>query len=60
VSICVHPLEVETEHLQWPERSQRLRRWFKAQEAARAVESPELRTLLLSFARTRVGHAIGR
>ncbi|MFN3945110.1 MAG: NUDIX hydrolase [Allosphingosinicella sp.] len=44
--IAVHPLAVERELADWPERAERRRRWFPAEEAAGAVRSAELAALI--------------
>jgi ADP-ribose pyrophosphatase YjhB (NUDIX family) len=49
VSIVVHSMAVETEEKEWPERGQRMRRWFTFKEAAATVDSAELRQLILDF-----------
>jgi 8-oxo-dGTP pyrophosphatase MutT (NUDIX family) len=41
-SVDVFALEVEKQLRSWPERDQRRTRWFKPQEAAEAVQEPEL------------------
>ena len=51
VDIQVHLLAVEKELGDWPERGERLRKWFKIDEAAEAVESEELRELIAEFGR---------
>jgi len=50
VSVATFPMLVERELAQWPERGQRSRCWFSADEAARQVRSPELSRLISSFA----------
>jgi 8-oxo-dGTP pyrophosphatase MutT (NUDIX family) len=49
VDILVHPLAVERELGDWPERGERMRKWFKFDEAAERVDSPELRGLIVEF-----------
>jgi 8-oxo-dGTP pyrophosphatase MutT (NUDIX family) len=51
VDIQVHPLTVERELKDWPERGERLRKWFKLDEAAERVDSDELRELIVEFGR---------
>jgi 8-oxo-dGTP pyrophosphatase MutT (NUDIX family) len=51
VDIHVHPLTVERELKDWPERGERLRKWFKLDEAAEQVDSAELRELIVEFGR---------
>ncbi len=50
MSVIVHPLAVERELADWPERRERTRRWFGREEAARSVTSEELRALIRSIA----------
>jgi len=45
----VFALKVESEAQTWPELAERSRRWFTAEEAAAAVDEPELKALILSF-----------
>ena len=47
VDIVVHHLWVDRELSKWPEIGQRKRKWFKAKEAAKRVDSPELSELIL-------------
>ena len=47
--VVVHTLAVERELADWPERTERTRRWFSLPEAARNVASDELRALIHSF-----------
>lgn len=49
VQVEVFPLEVMHEDEDWPEKLQRERSWVGPSEAARAVDEPELRELILSF-----------
>lgn len=46
VEILVHPLAVEEELPEWPEKAQRTRRWFPLKEAVALVESEGLRLLI--------------
>lgn len=48
-SVQVFALRVEALEADFPERSQRQRKWFSATKAARKVDEPELRQLLLDF-----------
>ncbi|MGF7055654.1 8-oxo-dGTP pyrophosphatase MutT (NUDIX family) [Bosea sp. OAE752] len=48
-SLCkvrLYVLNVAAEHPDWPEKGERLRSWFKWQDAADLVEEPGLRKLL--------------
>jgi 8-oxo-dGTP pyrophosphatase MutT (NUDIX family) len=49
VDIQVHPLAVERELGDWPERGERTRKWFGIEEAAAQVDSDELRKLIVQF-----------
>jgi 8-oxo-dGTP pyrophosphatase MutT (NUDIX family) len=49
VDIHVHPMAVEKELSDWPERGERMRKWFKLDEAAERVDSDELRQLIVRF-----------
>ena len=53
--IVVHALKVEQEFAEWPEKEERLRRWFGITEALAQVDSGELRELIGSLAR-RIGN----
>jgi 8-oxo-dGTP pyrophosphatase MutT (NUDIX family) len=44
--VHVYPLAVERQRRRWLEQSQRTQRWFTPQEAALAVQEPELAALL--------------
>lgn len=48
--VYVHALNVIEQAKDWPEKSQRDFEWFPRQTAARHVQEPELRDLILSFA----------
>ena len=50
VRILVHPMSVEREHPEWPEIGQRRRKWFSIKEAAKMVQSAELRSLIIQSA----------
>jgi 8-oxo-dGTP pyrophosphatase MutT (NUDIX family) len=47
--VHVFPLRVERQRKRWPEQKQRSQRWFTPQEAAEAVQEPELVELLSGF-----------
>jgi 8-oxo-dGTP pyrophosphatase MutT (NUDIX family) len=51
VDILVHSLTVEHELKDWPERGERMRKWFKLDEAAERVDSAGLRDLIVEFGR---------
>jgi 8-oxo-dGTP pyrophosphatase MutT (NUDIX family) len=53
--VIVHPLAVERELAEWPERRERTRRWFSRGEASTAVASEELAVLIRSFAPAAAG-----
>ena len=48
-SVEVFPLAVTLEADEWPERTQRERRWFSLSDAAAAVEEAELTRLIAAF-----------
>jgi 8-oxo-dGTP pyrophosphatase MutT (NUDIX family) len=57
VSVLVHPLWVDQELDNWPELGQRKRKWFRAKEAAKRVDSPELGALIrLSVSKKALRH----
>ena len=47
--VDVFPLEVEKQRKSWPERDQRITRWFALEEAAELVREPELIALIRAF-----------
>lgn len=47
--VYVFPLEVRRQRKNWPEQQQRTQRWFTPEEAAEAVQEPELAALLSRF-----------
>ena len=47
--VDVYPLAVERQRKSWPEREQRITRWFPVDEAAAAVREPELAKIIRSF-----------
>jgi predicted phosphate transport protein (TIGR00153 family) len=47
--VTVYPLLVTREADDWPERGERERRWFPAEQAASLVEETELAVIILSF-----------
>lgn len=51
--VMVYRLDVEKQHDTWPERDQRMRRWFKLEEAADRVSEPRLASMILSIGRRR-------
>jgi len=50
VDVDVFPLAVTEERGEWKEQDERERRWFSLPEAADAVDEPDLRDLMRSFA----------
>lgn len=50
VRVLVFPLEVRTEHTDWPEKGQREKLWTAPAEASQMVDEPELRRILAGFA----------
>lgn len=49
IEILVHSLSVEKELSDWPERAERDRQWFPLKKALAAVDSDELKELILSL-----------
>lgn len=47
--VTVYPMLVNRQLRRWPERGQRELRWFAPEEAAEAVEEPELKVIILSL-----------
>jgi 8-oxo-dGTP pyrophosphatase MutT (NUDIX family) len=52
VDIQVHPMAVENELGDWPEKGERTRKWFALDEAAAKVDSDELRKLIVDFGKS--------
>ena len=52
VDIFVHPLAVERELGNWPEKGERNRKWFPIDEAAQRVDSDELKLLIVEFGKS--------
>ena len=52
VEVQVHPLAVQRELDNWPERGERSRKWFELSEAAARVDSEELGTLIVQFGKS--------
>lgn len=52
LDIVVHPLAVERELDNWPEKGERIRKWFAIDEAAERVDSEELKLLIVEFGRS--------
>ena len=50
VRILVHPLNVDRELSKWPEEGQRRRKWFSVEEAAKKVDSEQLKVLIMMSA----------
>ena len=48
-AVDVYPLKVRELRKDWPERKERMRRWFTPVEAIAAVSEPELKALIASF-----------
>jgi hypothetical protein len=47
-------MPVERELTRWPEHGQRTRRWFSLDDAARAVNSPALATIIAKVGQAKV------
>jgi ADP-ribose pyrophosphatase YjhB (NUDIX family) len=54
-AVEVFALEVERQMRSWPERDERRTRWFVLQEAAEAVQEPELQAIIRNLAKHRGG-----
>lgn len=52
--VAVYPLRVLIQLGAWPEAAQRERRWMTPDEAAAAVDEPDLAQLIMAFAATRI------
>ena len=50
-AVEVFPLEVDKQLKNWPERAERITRWFDLQEAAGLVQEPELQELIRKLAK---------
>jgi 8-oxo-dGTP pyrophosphatase MutT (NUDIX family) len=51
--VRVFPLKVNRQKKGWPEKKEREVRWFSRTEASRAVGEPALRSIILSFRKSR-------
>jgi 8-oxo-dGTP pyrophosphatase MutT (NUDIX family) len=49
VIVLVYPVLVTEILAEWPEREQRIRKWFSPKKAAKKVDEPELKAILRSF-----------
>lgn len=49
-TVAVFPLEVAEELASWPERGERVRNWFGAEEAAKKVQSADLAAIIAAAA----------
>lgn len=47
--VDVFPLQVDRQRKSWPERDQRMTRWFTREQAAEAVREPELADIIRAF-----------
>ena len=47
--VAVFPMTVEQQCATWPEKDERIGRWFSLEEAAKAVHEPELADIIRSF-----------
>ena len=48
-SVLVFPLHVKKQQRNWKEKSERTRSWFLAEEAAKRVQEPILKTIIQTF-----------
>jgi len=53
-TVEVFEMEVLKQRKRWPEQHQRTARWFTIEEAAAAVEEPELQALIEDFGRAKL------
>lgn len=58
-AVEVFPLRVDRLERRYPERAERRRKWFAPEKAARKVNEPELRALILAFAEQTARQAAG-
>lgn len=49
VVVMVYPVKVETVHDNWPEKSERRRKWVSPKKAAKKLTEPELRRIVSTF-----------
>lgn len=49
IRVTIYPMIVERLKKRWKERADRTRRWFNVRSAAKRVDEPELREMLLSL-----------
>lgn len=49
VTVLVYPVRVTSILADWPEREERIRKWFPILKAAKKVDEPELKAILRSF-----------
>ena len=49
--VAVFPMEAQSLSDTWPESGQRRRKWFRPEDAARKLRNPELRSIVMGFAR---------
>jgi 8-oxo-dGTP pyrophosphatase MutT (NUDIX family) len=54
-TVEVFPMKVEAQRFYWREQGQRTARWFAPDDAADAVQEPELQALILEFAQAAAG-----
>jgi uncharacterized protein len=52
IDVDVFPLAVSSEYPSWKEQTERERHWFSLEDAALAVEEPDLRDLIRSFGKS--------
>lgn len=49
VMALIYPVRVKNVHSDWPEKHQRKRKWFSLSKAARKLDDPQLRRIVLQF-----------
>jgi 8-oxo-dGTP pyrophosphatase MutT (NUDIX family) len=47
--VTVYALRVSRQHYNWPERDQRIVRWFEPRKAVLSVDEPELKAIIQAF-----------
>lgn len=47
--VAVFPIKVKRQHSQWPEQSERRRKWVSAKQAAKMVDEKDLAAILANF-----------
>ena len=56
-AVAVFPMRVTHQRKNWPEKAERTTRWISVEEAASAVDEPELQQIILDFGASLRAHA---